>query len=158
MQSVPAAFPGGDEAREVQHAIDMLVELIPDAHDRAYPVRVQRACRESFAMNARLLIDFVTGDSPRDILASHFVDGAWNRPERVGDVGDVWKWASANVAHTSKERTQDLTYDVAEARMLEIARVVVVLLDGWVTAVERSAHPDAAALRSSIVKAQSLLA
>ena len=34
--------------------------LIPDAHDTSYPDRVQRACRESIAMNARLLIDFLT--------------------------------------------------------------------------------------------------
>src|SRR4051812_13612676 len=72
-----AAVPGGAEAREIQHAIDMLVELIPDAHDSDYPDRVQRACRESFAMNARLLIDFVTGTKKRDINASDFTATEW---------------------------------------------------------------------------------
>ena len=152
-----AAFAGGDEAREIQHAIDMLIELIPDTHDRDHPDRVQRACRESFAMNARLLIDFVTGTDKRDINASDFTDTEWVPPKRAGEAPGAWEWASQNVVHLSKRPTKDSTYDVAEAKMRQVAGLIVGLLAAWMTAVVAAGHPDAAALRSSVAKAQSLL-
>jgi hypothetical protein len=157
MEPTPAAFPGGDEAREIQHAVELLVELIPDAHDDRYPPRVRHACREAFAMNARVLIDFVTQDDDRAIQATDFAGSGWTRPKRAGAVFDAWQRASQNVAHLSTARMDDLSYDITEQRMREVARLVVGLLDGWVAAVERNGHADAAALRSSVTKAQALL-
>jgi hypothetical protein len=70
--------------------------------DELYPLAVRNAMVESFAVRARLLIDFLYGPGtpkPDDTLAEHYVAGDWHPLELPDGLQDVRRKVSKGVAH-----------------------------------------------------------
>ena len=74
---------------------------------------VEVACTESFVLNVRLIIDFLTRGNPkRDITAASFTPG-WSPEPALKKRLDSWfALASQHAMHLSRERVPDNVEDV----------------------------------------------
>jgi hypothetical protein len=61
---------------------------------------------ESFAIHARLLLDFFYPSNPRDddVLAKHFVDGSWKPPALTPALSELRQRVGKGVAHLTYSR------------------------------------------------------
>jgi hypothetical protein len=80
--------------------------------DALYPLAVRNAMVESFAIRARLLVEFLYGSkvmTPRqdDTLAEHYVTGEWDLPDLPVGLKDVRKRVGKGVAHLTYHRLLD---------------------------------------------------
>ncbi|MER7677578.1 hypothetical protein [Streptomyces sp. NPDC096934] len=77
------------------------------------PPAVETASKESFLLNIRLIVDFLTRGNPRlDVLAADFAPG-WTPDGNLKDRLDGWHALSSRHAmHLSRERVPDNVEDV----------------------------------------------
>ncbi len=90
-------------------------ELLPyvTGEQSIEPPAVAGACKESFLLNVRLIVDFLTCGNPRlDVLAADFALG-WSPDIDLKDRLDGWHaLASRHAMHLSKERVPDDVEDI----------------------------------------------
>ncbi|MGI5143699.1 MULTISPECIES: hypothetical protein [unclassified Streptomyces] len=88
--------------------VEQLAPLLPYGYGLDGVVRA--AFMESFMVNVRLLVEFLTFDlDPKDRRARDFVPGfASQDTAAVARLKDAWTLASRHVMHLSKDRTPDL--------------------------------------------------
>jgi hypothetical protein len=75
--------------------------------DELYPLAVRNAMVESFAVRARLLIDFLYGPNytrSDDTLAEHYIAGKWHLPDLPEALQDVRAKVDKGVAHLTYHR------------------------------------------------------
>ncbi|MFE3326911.1 hypothetical protein [Streptomyces sp. NPDC059176] len=94
----------------IDFAEEQIRDLLPyvTGQQGISPPAVQAACKESFLLNVRLIIDFLTrGDSRRDVLAAHFAPDWAPDGELKTRLDDWHALASRHAMHLSKERVPD---------------------------------------------------
>jgi hypothetical protein len=75
--------------------------------DVLYPLAVRNAMVDSFAIRARLLIDFLyglKGPKPDDTLAEHYVAGDWRPPKLSEELKNARDKVNKGVAHLTYHR------------------------------------------------------
>ncbi|MEV7975470.1 hypothetical protein [Streptomyces sp. NPDC086519] len=96
-------------------AADQVRDLLPfvTGEQSIEPAVVEVACKESFVLNVRLIIDFLTRGNPRfDILAKDYAP-EWRPGEELKIRLDQWhELASRHAMHLSRERVPDDVQDV----------------------------------------------
>ena len=96
-------------------AADQVRDLLPfvTGEQSIEPAAVEAACKESFVLNVRLIIDFLTRGKPRvDILAKDYAP-EWQPDEKLKERLDRWhELASRHAMHLSRERVPDDMRDV----------------------------------------------
>lgn len=99
----------------IDFAADQIRDLLPyvTGEESIEPAAVEAACKESFVLNVRLVIDFLSRGNPRyDILAKDYAP-EWEPNEQLRGRLDRWhELASRHAMHLSKERVPDDMQDM----------------------------------------------
>lgn len=94
----------------IDFAEEQIRDLLPyvTGEQNVDPPAIEAACKESFLLNVRLVVDFLTrGDARRDVLAADFAPG-WAPGAALKARLDGWHaLASRHAMHLSKERLPD---------------------------------------------------
>lgn len=140
--SVSALEPS--ESMQVLHAVDMVVSLIEPSFDEDLEIHVRRACRESFAMNARALVGFLVKPDPRDIDALDYLGQAFDPGPDRDALDDLFNWASVHVAHFGRDaRAAEPVVELSPQDLVTRAETIVRAMLRFVDALSDHEHGEA---------------
>lgn len=153
----PALDPG--TSMQVLHAVDMVVSLIEPAFDESLDIHVQRACRESFAMNARLLAEFHKDKKSARLTAFWYLDRELDLGDEAKAVGCLISWASDHVAHLDREaRAAAPVVPLTPHDLADKATLVVSAMRRFADALAEQGHGEAKQYEAHLSAASERLA
>lgn len=129
-----------DSARVV-HAARMMVDLRRYAFDASLEETVQRACRESFAINVRKLVEFLTDRPNTKRLAAQDFLPTWKPPPTGASIRRRLGWAAKIAGHL--DRDDVMVTPTSTAEFDDIAEVVTSELERFASDLATADHPAA---------------